>query len=159
MKALKIFLVLLLVGFIIVQFFPVDKNINTDIEAGAAFEAHYNVPPSLQETLRASCYDCHSNNTTYLWYDNIQPVLWYIESHIEDGKHDLNFDEFDQYSAKKQQHKLEEIAEQVEEGEMPLKSYTLTHWNAKLSEDQKKELVNFFQDLAKEEQQKLTTIE
>ena len=94
MKALKIFLILLLVGFIIVQFFPVEKNINTDIEAGAAFEARYNVPPSVQETLRASCYDCHSNNTTYLWYDNVQPVLWYIKSHIKDGKQDLNFDEF-----------------------------------------------------------------
>ena len=63
-----------------------------------------------------------------------------------------------QYSAKKQQHKLEEIAEQVEEGEMPLKSYTLTHWNAKLSEDQKKELVSYFEELAKVEEQKLTTV-
>ena len=153
MKALKIFLIVLVIGLIVVQFFPVEKNHNPGIEAGAAFEAHYNVPPSLQATLRTSCYDCHSNNTTYLWYDNIQPVLWYIQSHVEDGKDELNFDEFDQYSAKKKQHKLEEIAEQVEEGEMPLQSYTLTHWNARLSEDQKKELVDFFKELAKNKKQ------
>ncbi len=156
MKALKIFLIVLVIGLIVVQFFPVEKNHNPGVEAGAAFEARYNVPPSLQATLRTSCYDCHSNNTTYLWYDNIQPVLWYIQDHVEEGKEELNFDEFDQYSAKKKQHKLEEVAEQVEEGEMPLKSYTLTHWNARLSEDQKKELVDFFEELAKNKKQDLT---
>ena len=155
MKALKIFLILLLIGIIVVQFFPIQENIDDSVESGAEFAALYDVPPSVQETLRASCYDCHSNNTTYLWYDKIQPVGWYIKDHIDEGKEELNFDEFSSYSAKKQQHKLEKIAEEVDEGEMPLDSYTLTHRSAKLSEVEKQELVNYFSELAKREENKL----
>ena len=155
MKALKIFLILLLVGIIVVQFFPIEENVDDTVKSGAEFAALYDVPPSVQETLRASCYDCHSNNTTYLWYDKIQPVGWYIKDHIDEGKKELNFDEFSSYSAKKQQHKLEKIAEEVEEEKMPLESYTLTHRSAKLSETEKQELVNYFGELAKREERKL----
>lgn len=155
MKALKIFLIALLIGVVTVQFFPVEENVDESIESGAEFAALYDVPPSIQQSLQTSCYDCHSNNTTYLWYDKVQPVGWYIKDHIDEGKDELNFDDFGAYSPKKQQHKLEEIAEQVEEGEMPLKSYTLTHREAKLTETQKEELVNFFTALSKKEANKL----
>ncbi|MGB7841331.1 MAG: heme-binding domain-containing protein [Salinimicrobium sp.] len=155
MKALKIFLVLLLIGIIVIQFFPVGENIDESIESGADFAAQYDVPASVQETLKASCYDCHSNNTVYLWYDKVQPVGWYIKSHVDDGKKELNFDEFASYSAKKQQHKLEEIAEVVEEGEMPLTSYTLTRPHARLTGTQKEEFVNYFEKLARREESKL----
>lgn len=155
MKVLKIFLVFLLIGIIVVQFFPVEENIDSSIESGAAFAAQYDVPATIQETLQTSCYDCHTNNTTYLWYDKVQPVGWYIKSHVDEGKEELNFDEFASYSAKKQQHKLEEIAEVVEEGEMPLTSYTLTRPHARLSDAQKQEFANYFEKLAKKEESKL----
>ena len=42
-----------------------------------------------------------------------------------------------------QYHKMEEIAEQVKEGEMPLDSYTWIHKDAKLTEEEKKELISW----------------
>lgn len=150
MKALKIFLIILFIGLVIIQFFPIEENYSETIDPSKDFIAMYDVPAGVEETLKTSCYDCHSNNTTYLWYDKIQPVAWYIQDHVDEGKEELNFNEFGTYSAKKKHHKIEEVAELVKEGEMPLTSYTLLHTDAKLSEDQKTELVDWFSALAKE---------
>lgn len=101
------------------------------------------VPADVSGILKQSCYDCHSNHTTYPWYDRIAPVSWWVADHIKEGKLELNFTEFASYSAKKQAKKLEEIAETVQEGEMPLKSYLIMHGDAKLTEAQKKTLVDW----------------
>jgi hypothetical protein len=91
------------------------------------------VPADVQAILQKACYDCHSNNTRYPWYVNIQPVGLYLAHHIEEGKDELNFNEFGAYSAKRQRSKLKGIAEQIKEGAMPLSSYTLLHKAARLT--------------------------
>lgn len=78
-----------------------------------------------------------------MWYENIQPIGWWTANHVSEGKDELNFSEFNTYENKRKAHKLEEIAEMVEEGEMPLKSYLITHGGAKLNEEQKKQLVDW----------------
>lgn len=153
MKVLKVIFIVILIGLIVIQFFPVDKNIDDTTEAGSEFIAMYEVSPEIQKTLKASCFDCHSNNTEYLWYHKIQPVTWYIQDHVNEGKEEFNFDEFKKYSAKKRKHMLEESAEQIEEGEMPLTSYTLIHQNAKLDDVEQQQLAAFFKDLLKQEGQ------
>jgi hypothetical protein len=100
----------------------------------------YDVPENIQNILKTSCYDCHSNNTNYPWYNKIQPVNWWLADHINEGKEELNFDEFNAYSTKKKLHKLDEVIETIKDNEMPLKSYTLIHSNAKLSENDKQEI-------------------
>lgn len=102
------------------------------------------VPDSVMTVLKKSCYDCHSNYTTYPWYDNITPLNWWVAHHIDEGKRELNFTTFGEYTARKQAKKLEESAEQVQEGEMPLKSYLITHGDARLSDAQKAMLVTWF---------------
>lgn len=99
------------------------------------------VPESVQQTLEKSCTDCHSNHTVYPWYANIQPVGFFLKDHVDEGKRELNFSEFNTYKAKRKAHKMEEIVEMLEENEMPLFSYTLIHRNAILSESQKAELM------------------
>jgi len=101
------------------------------------------VPASVQTILETSCYDCHSNHSEYPWYTNVQPFGFWIQDHINDGKKHLNFSEFKTYTAKKQAHKLEEVAEEVEGHEMPLYSYTLIHKNAVLSDAQMEELIRW----------------
>lgn len=101
------------------------------------------VPANVQTILKASCYDCHSNHTVYPWYTNIQPVGWWLSSHVNDGKRHLNFSEFGQYDQKRMAHKLEETAEEVEEGHMPMPAYTLIHTDTKLSKEQVDELVSW----------------
>jgi len=78
------------------------------------------------------CYDCHSNNTVYPWYNKIQPISYLMENHIKEGKKELNFSNFGTYSKRKQKSKLKAIYNQIKDNEMPLWSYTLIHRNAKL---------------------------
>lgn len=101
------------------------------------------VPSDVDQMLKTSCYDCHSNNTQYPWYASIQPVGWWLRDHINEGKKELNFDEFGSYALRRQYHKLEELGDEVEHEEMPLSSYTLIHTNAKLSAEQRRMLVNW----------------
>ena len=93
--------------------------------------------------LKKSCYDCHSNHSDYPWYDRISPVSWWVADHIEHGKLELNFTEFKTYSTKKQLHKLEEIRETIEENVMPLESYLIMHGDAKLSDAEKKLIIDW----------------
>jgi len=93
--------------------------------------------------LQNSCYDCHSENTRYPWYYSVQPVAWWMNDHIEEAKHHLNFSQFATYSPKRAAHAMHEMQEQIEEREMPLESYLLIHGDAKLSEEQAKRLIEW----------------
>lgn len=133
----KILLFLLVVLIVLQVFRPKKDNISTT-PSPANINNFANVPADIDQMLKTSCYDCHSNNTVYPWYASIQPVGWWLDDHVKEGKKELNFDDFGNYDLRRQYHKLEEIAELVEAGEMPLPSYTIVHTNAKLSEEQKK---------------------
>ncbi len=135
---LRKILLLLLAVLVIIQFFHPDKNTNTtDTAAKNDISKVFPVPDKVQDILEKSCYDCHSNNTEYPWYAEVQPVAWWLNNHIEEGKREVNFNEFASYSLRRQYKKLEEIIEQVKEDEMPLSSYTLIHKNAVLDKDKK----------------------
>lgn len=103
----------------------------------------FDVPKNVEAIVRTSCYDCHSNNTNYPWYSNIQPVGFFMEHHIKEAKEDLNFDEWGKYSKRKQENKLDRIVKQIKSDEMPLASYTLIHKNARLTTVQKKEVMDW----------------
>jgi hypothetical protein len=104
---------------------------------------HYSIPENVQEILKRSCTDCHSNHTNYPWYSNIQPVGWWLQYHIDEGKHELNFSEFATYTPKRQHHKMEETIEMIEQNEMPLNSYLWIHHDAKLNDADKKTLIDW----------------
>lgn len=101
------------------------------------------IPEETDQLLRSSCYDCHSNTTVYPWYSHIQPVGGWLDDHVNEGKKELNFDEFTTYSLRRQYHKLEEVVEQVKEKEMPLNSYTWIHKDADLTAEQRQQLINW----------------
>lgn len=129
---IKNILTVLLLMFIGIQFIDVKKNISPNQSANA-IENYEEVPAKVQSILKTSCYDCHSNNTSYPWYSKVQPVKWWLADHVNSGKRHLNFDEFNTYSREKKLEKLDEIIETIKEGEMPLASYTVIHQDAKLS--------------------------
>jgi len=143
-KILKPLGILLLATFIIIQFFRPDKNINNNTSAFVNdISVVHKMPDDVQTILKTSCYDCHSNNTKYPWYANIQPVAWWLDDHVVEGKKEINFSEFATYRIGRKYKKMEEIIEQVEENEMPLSSYTVIHRNAILNKDQKISLTNW----------------
>lgn len=106
--------------------------------------AHFtNVPPEVQRALEVTCYDCHSDHTNYPWYAAIQPVGLWIQHHVDEGKHHLNFSQYAAYKPKRQKHKMEETIEMIREGEMPMPAYTLIHHQAKLTEAQKQAVIHW----------------
>lgn len=96
--------------------------------------------------LRNSCYDCHSNNTNYPWYSQIQPSGWWLASHIKKGKEELNFNEFGSYSFRRQQSKLKAISNTIKDGTMPISSYTMIHKNARLSKAEQDLILNWIEE-------------
>lgn len=103
------------------------------------------VPAEVMTVLRASCYDCHSNETVYPWYSKIAPVSWWVVDHVQEGREKLNFSTFGQLSAGDRAEALEEAGETIQEGEMPLQSYTWMHPAAQLSAANKSLLLNWLQ--------------
>lgn len=136
----KKILIVVVVLLIVIQFIHFAKNTSTADEPNN-INKEYPVPANVELTLQKACYDCHSNNTRYPWYNNVQPVAWWLNRHITEGKRHLNFSEFTSLPAKKQAHKMKEVAEQVEKGEMPLGSYTWIHKDAILSKAAKDSLI------------------
>ena len=134
--------VILLVAFILIQFFPIDKN-NPAPTPQMDFLTIKNTPETTANLIRNGCYDCHSNETKYLWYSNVQPIAWFLQDHFEEGRKELNFSTFATYEPKRQAHKLAEAIEQIEKGEMPLDSYIIAHSEAKFSEAQKQEVIQY----------------
>jgi hypothetical protein len=121
-KKILVAIIVIVVG---IQFIPVDRDnppVSQDI----------NPPEKISTILRNSCYDCHSNETSWPWYSYVAPVSFLVAGDVVDGRKHLNFSQWDRYDDKKKVKKLEAIVEVVEEGEMPLSKYTIIHPNAKL---------------------------
>jgi len=118
---------------VLIQFFRPAKNISSEIVTADDISKKYAIPENVHQVLIQKCYDCHSNNTIYPWYYNIQPVAWWMAHHVNDGKRHLNFSEFKTYPEKKANHKMEELSEAVNEGWMPLDSYLWMHHEASIT--------------------------
>jgi len=139
----KIFFLILLILFILIQFYPRPEKNSGQSYNKNDISATYNTTPAVQNILKNSCYDCHSNKTVYPWYSYLQPVAGWLGNHIIEGKKELNFSEFDTYSPRKKFKKLDEIIREVEEDKMPLESYTFIHYNAKLDSAEKAQILNW----------------
>lgn len=148
MKIVKKIAIALLIILIAMQFYRPDKN-TAQGDYVAAFEAETQPSTEVKQILKTACYDCHSANTEYPWYNNIAPVSYWLADHIEDGKRHLNFSDWENYDNKKKDHKLEEVIEEVNEGKMPLNEYTWTHADADLSDEQINVLVSWAEEARK----------
>lgn len=139
----SLILVIILIVFIVIQFIRPEKNNSPDTQF--ALSNKYAINSSVNTIMKDACYDCHSNQTNYPWYAEIQPIGWWLNGHVEDGKRHFNFSDFTRRTIASQNHKFEEVVETVEEGEMPLSSYTWLgmHPKADLTEDQRTEIINW----------------
>ena len=138
----KIFGGLILV-LVVIQFIQPTKNLSDDNTYH--IKNKYHVPPEVAQLLKVACDDCHSNKTEYPWYASVQPMAWWLNHHVTDGKKHLNFSNFTSRPIAVQNHKLEETIEMIEHNEMPLSSYTWLglHPQAKLSQAQRQTLISW----------------
>lgn len=142
MKIIKKILLALLVGLIIIQFIHPKKNKSEGPQPNFIGNS-FAIPEDVKTILAKACNDCHSNNSKYPWYAKFQPVHWWLDNHIRNGKSHLNFDEYTHKSLRYQFHKMEETVEMVKDGEMPLNSYTWTHKDARLTEEEKTKVIGW----------------
>lgn len=145
-KILKIVAMIVLVAFVGIQFIPTERN-QSDFVPKTDFLLANNTPETISNLLMESCYDCHSNNTQYPWYNRVQPIAWFLEDHIIEGKKELNFSEWTAYSDRRKNSKLNSIISQIEDDEMPLYSYTLIHRDAVYSDSEKEMVIEYMRDL------------
>lgn len=147
-KFFRILLFSSLLVFIVIQFFQPDRNTSDE------FSNHIlkieKVPNNIKIVLENACLDCHSNQTNYSWYHKMAPVSWMVDKHIHEGKDELNFSNWGEFDIYDKIGILEEICQEVERKKMPLKSYTLIHRKAKLSEKQEAELCAWTEKLGLE---------
>ena len=132
-------LIALFIALVVMQVFHPAKNSTSTISPDDITKL-YIVPDSVQKILQKACYDCHSNNTVYPWYNRVQPIAWWLNDHIEEGKDHVNFSEFGKYPLAKQAKKLKKCTHEMQEGDMPLNFYVWIHKDAILS-DHEKQLV------------------
>ncbi len=142
---IKKILIGICVVIIAIQFIHPAKNVSGN--KSNDISTKYPMPDSVSVIITKACADCHSNKTVYPWYANIQPIGLWLGHHVDEGKSEINFNEFASYRVGKQNHKLKEVIEQVQEGEMPLSSYTLIHKEAILTEAEKTTLINWCQKI------------
>jgi hypothetical protein len=128
--------VAILALFLFIQAIPVERNnppVTERIEA----------PPEVQTLLRRACMDCHSNETFWPWYSGVAPISWLTARDVREGREHLNLSTWDRYDAGERAELFDEMAEVVEEGEMPMKMYLPLHPEARLTAEERALLVRW----------------
>lgn len=131
-RVVKIVVVVAVVAFVALQVVPYGHDhTNPRVTMDAPW-------PSQQAAAiaRASCYDCHSNETKWRWYTNIAPASFYTVHDVKEARAALNFSQWDQ---PQRAHELEEV---IREGSMPPREYTILHRGTSLSAAEKKTLLD-----------------
>ena len=131
--------------FVAIQFVRPAKNLATGPQPNDALVC-YPASAEVKQLLTVACYDCHSNNTRYPWYAEVQPVGWWLSQHVLDAKHSFNFSELAAYSPKTAGRRLDACIDEITDHTMPLSSYRITHKDARLTEAQIKVLSDWFEE-------------
>lgn len=141
-KILKNIAAVLVLGFVVVQFYRPERT-NPPIVEAETLEANAQVPENVAAILKRSCNDCHTNQTNYPLYSNISPFSWMLMNHINEGRRQLNFSAWGTYDAKRRKRKLDQTCDEVTSGTMPHNQYLWLHRDARLSDEDKKILCDW----------------
>src|SRR6266446_3599210 len=138
----KWMVIILAVLFVAIQFVRPART-NPAVDESQTIFARTQMTPPVAAIFTRSCADCHSNKTVWPWYTNVAPISWWIAGHINEGRQNLNLSEWAKLDPNRQDRKLRQICDEVEDGAMPLPSYLPMHPKAKLSEQDKKALCDW----------------
>jgi len=132
----------IVVIFIAMQFYRPNKPVfvNATLDDFLLYEK---APKEVANLFKTSCYNCHSDQTETFWHNTIAPVSWWTDGHVKEARSNLNFSNWATYDTRDKRAKLSAIAVNIKENTMPLKSYVLAHSEAKLSEEEKKKIMDW----------------
>ena len=134
----------LLVGLgvlVAIQLVPVSRD-NGPKTVDVAVDA-VEAPPEVKTLLRRACANCHTGATEWPWYSRVAPVSWLVVHDVHHGREHLDFATLPAAKPKKKAKLFGEIAEEVEEGGMPLWYYRLVHAEARLTDAERKAIVDW----------------
>jgi len=149
MKIFKTILLILVLLLAVIQFIP-DRLPENVADNPGDIRNTGSVPEDVAVILKASCYDCHSNETVFPWYSRLAPASWLLARDIRVGRENVNFSEWKGYKKRDQIGMLESVKDEVTQGEMPLPVYTVIHRKARLSPGQVSTLSRWAEDMANE---------
>lgn len=132
--------------FVLLQLIPVNRGI-PDVDPKGTFFAQDEYSKELRQTLKTSCGDCHSYETSYPSYATVAPLSLWIQSHINGGRDKMNLSIWNSYSTDRQRIKIENSIEAIEKGWMPMKSYTWMHSGTSLDEAKKEKTILALKEL------------
>ena len=145
----RIIWISLIAIFVIIQLFPADRPEVVENNPQDLF-VNNQIPDSVGLILKDACYDCHSNETVYPWYAYVAPVSWLVAQDTWMGREHLNFSEWESYDKMDKAKQLGDIAEEVEDGAMPMPIYILMHPEAKLTLKQRETLMDWSDSFAEQ---------
>ncbi len=128
-----------------IQFVPVSRN-NPSFDPSRSIYATVPVPEDVKAVFERSCRNCHSNETAWPWYSYVAPVSWVVAHDVHEARKKMNFSEWGGYSAQRKEDRLEEICEQVTNGDMPDRKYALLHREARPTAAERAALCQWTED-------------
>lgn len=129
-------LIAVVVVLLAIQLIPANRD-NPPVQAEQTLFAVEAVPPPAQQILQTSCQDCHSNQTRWPWYSYVAPASWIVSHDVHEARSHVNFSTWGTYTAKQRERRLEDMCEQVMNGDMPDSKYVFIHRGARLSQEQR----------------------
>lgn len=144
---LKKLILVVLAVFFLIQFIPADLPAVIEVNDKDII-TNNSLPDDISILIRETCYDCHSNETVYPWYSYVAPVSFLVSQDIRMGREHLNFSEWESLSKLDKAEVLDDLVEEVEEGEMPLKKYVFLHPRARLSDEDRERFIVWAEDFA-----------
>ncbi|PWN58735.1 heme-binding domain-containing protein [Chryseobacterium viscerum] len=138
----------ILVGFALIQFFPIDRT-NQPVDSVKNFVEAKKTPEKIRTLLKNACYDCHSNETVYPKYAFIAPVSWSVKSHVNEGREHINFSTWETYNKDLKESMLTKVVQTIQNKTMPMPGYIVYHKEANLSEAERTLLIQYFEEMLK----------
>lgn len=130
---------------VVAQFFPIKRD-DPQADPTHSIYAKEKMPEQVKNLFEGSCANCHSDHTAWPWYSHIAPVSWMVASDVHDARKKMNFSEWADYPANKREERLEEICEQLTNGEMPDPKYLLLHRSARVTPTQRDAVCQWTED-------------
>ena len=141
MREISRTLVFAVLAFAVLQLFPVDVAAPPDSDPLVIENAE------VAEVVGRACVDCHTNHPDWPWYAQVAPASWITAGHVREGRSKLNFATWGELAVRRQYSKLGQVVDHVESREMPLRSYTWGHPEARLTAEERQTLVEWAESL------------
>jgi hypothetical protein len=100
----------------------------------------------VEPIFKASCFDCHSNQTRYPWYYRLPGVKSMIDGDIKGARKHMDMSEgypFPGHGTPDED--LQDILDVLDDGSMPPMEYRVFHWGSGLSKNEKETVKDWAQ--------------